>query len=140
MSFDPIDVHVGQRVKIKRKNLKMTQQELAKTLGLTFQQVQKYERGANRISASKLFLISETLNAPISYFFDGLEVSEENTRSMAEDSADFDAKKTQDVLSFASSLEGIELNRAFSAIKDNHTRKQLVALFDAVANAPSDGK
>lgn len=127
MSFDPVDIHVGQRVKIRRKSLKLTQQELGDTLGLTFQQVQKYERGANRISASKLFIISETLDVPISYFFDGLE--EKSTKQeLRETHSDFNSKTTENVLHFANSIEGIELNRAFTSITDDDTRKQLVAL------------
>ncbi|MBJ7409384.1 MAG: helix-turn-helix transcriptional regulator [Phenylobacterium sp.] len=69
---DPIDVHVGLRVRLRRKSLGLSQQSLAEALDLTFQQVQKYERGANRISASTLFRISQVLEVPVSYFFDGL--------------------------------------------------------------------
>ena len=69
---DPIDVHVGLRVRLRRKTLGLSQQSLAEALDLTFQQVQKYERGANRISASTLFRISQVLEVPVSYFFDGL--------------------------------------------------------------------
>lgn len=68
-----IDVHVGRRVRLRRHALGVTQQQLAAALGLSFQQVQKYERGANRISASKLFEIGRELDAPVSYFFEGLE-------------------------------------------------------------------
>ena len=137
MSFNPIDVYVGNRVKLRRKDAKMTQQDLAKALDLTFQQVQKYERGANRISASKLFMIAGTLDVPISYFFDGVE--EGDTGSMdgfAEDNGKFSAIAVQDVLTFASSKEGIELNRAFASITDGKTRKFLVGLFEAIADAP----
>src|SRR5271170_2236566 len=71
-SPNPIDVHVGLQVRLRRKELKISQEKLAESLGLTFQQVQKYERGANRISASKLYEIARALRAPVSYFFDGL--------------------------------------------------------------------
>lgn len=71
-SPNPIDVHVGLQVRLRRKELKISQEKLAETLGLTFQQVQKYERGANRISASKLYEIARTLRVPIGWFFDGL--------------------------------------------------------------------
>jgi transcriptional regulator with XRE-family HTH domain len=68
----PVDVHVGVRIRMRRKMLGMSQETLAESLGLTFQQVQKYERGANRVSASKLYDIAKTLQTPVSYFFDGL--------------------------------------------------------------------
>lgn len=134
MSFDPIDIHVGQRVKIKRKSIKMTQQELGAVLGLTFQQVQKYERGANRISASKLFVIAETLGVSISYFFDDMVGIEDKDTAFAEESAEFAPSRTRAVLQFASSLEGIELNKAFTSISDTKIRKQLVALFEVIAS------
>lgn len=69
---NPIDVHVGQRMRLRRMSISMTQQELAGALGVTFQQVQKYERGANRIGASRLFDIAEVLDAPMQFFFDGM--------------------------------------------------------------------
>src|ERR1700709_1304619 len=71
-SPNPIDLHVGARVRMRRKLLGMSQEKLADALGLTFQQVQKYERGANRVSASKLFEISRFLDVAPAYFFDGL--------------------------------------------------------------------
>ena len=70
---DPVDVHVGSRVRAQRRRMGLTQEGLAEALGLTFQQVQKYERGANRVSASKLYYIARTLRVPISYFFEGLD-------------------------------------------------------------------
>ena len=69
---NPIDIHVGLQVRLRRKALKISQEKLADSLGLTFQQVQKYERGANRISASKLYEIAAALRTPVSYFFEGL--------------------------------------------------------------------
>lgn len=137
MSFNSIDVYVGNRVKIRRKDMKMTQQDLATALDLTFQQVQKYERGANRISASKLFMISGTLEVPISYFFDGMEEEDMAAASgLTEAAGKFSASSVQDVLTSASSDEGIELNRAFANIADGKTRKFLAGLFEAIADAP----
>lgn len=132
MSFNPIDVHVGARVKERRKSLKLTQQDLAKALGLTFQQVQKYERGANRVSASKLHKISETLGVPISYFFEGLD---DETSGFSETPASYTGTSLKEVLNFASSEEGMELNQAFAEIKDAKTRKYLVGLFQAISEA-----
>src|SRR5579863_10251055 len=71
-SPNPIDVHVGLQVRLRRKELKISQEKLAETLGLTFQQVQKYERGSNRISASKLYEIARTLRVSMNWFFEGL--------------------------------------------------------------------
>lgn len=137
MSFNPIDVFVGNKVKMRRKAMGLTQQDLAKALDLTFQQIQKYERGANRISASKLFMISGTLEMPISHFFDGVEDEDiEVMRGFSEDGGAFNAGAVQDVLNFASSDEGIELNRAFAKVPDAKTRKFLVGLFEAIASAP----
>ena len=73
---DPVDVHVGMRVRTLRKSKKMSQTALAGELGLTFQQIQTYERGYNRVSSSVLYRISKSLGEPISYFFDGLEGTE----------------------------------------------------------------
>lgn len=135
MSFNPIDVHVGGRVKVKRKSMKLTQQDLAKALGLTFQQVQKYERGANRISASKLHKISQTLEEPIAFFFDGLDESQ--ATGFSEDPASYGGDAIKDVLAFASSEEGLDLNQAFARIEDAKTRKYLVGLFQAISQRES---
>src|SRR5471030_2652213 len=69
---NPIDLHVGARIRLRRRMQGVSQEKLADALGLTFQQVQKYERGTNRVSASKLYEIATALRSPISYFFDGL--------------------------------------------------------------------
>ncbi len=71
-AFNPIDIHVGKRIRIRRRLLGLSQTAVADKLGLTFQQQQKYERGANRVSASKLFAISQVLDVPVSFFFDDL--------------------------------------------------------------------
>src|ERR1700760_1136603 len=80
---NPVDLHVGARIRMRRKLLGVSQQALAESLGLTFQQVQKYERGANRVSASKLYEIARALHVPVPYFFEGLA----DTGSDADDSA-----------------------------------------------------
>jgi transcriptional regulator with XRE-family HTH domain len=69
---DPVDIHVGARIRLRRRALRVSQESLAGALGITFQQVQKYERGANRVSASKLHAIADVLGAPVAWFFDGL--------------------------------------------------------------------
>ena len=72
-AFDPVDVHVGKLIRARRRARGMSQQELAKAIGVSFQQVQKYERGANRVSASKLFSVAKALDLRVASFFDGLE-------------------------------------------------------------------
>ena len=71
-SANAVDVHVGGRIRARRRSLSITQESMANDLGLTFQQVQKYERGTNRVSASKLYEIARALSSPVSYFFEGL--------------------------------------------------------------------
>lgn len=80
-----VDLHVGAKIRIRRKELGISQERLADTLGLTFQQVQKYERGANRVSASKLYEIAGTLQVELGYFFQGLERSQEGIVSVYDD-------------------------------------------------------
>ena len=86
-----VDTHVGERIRRRRRAMGMSQEDLAGSVGLTFQQIQKYERGANRVSASKLYQIAQTLNAPVAFFFDGLAnpvengVSEGATRAFIHD-------------------------------------------------------
>ena len=70
---DPVDAHVGARVRLRRKMLGLSQEKLAQALGLTFQQIQKYELGANRIAASRLWDLSNVLDVPLSFFYDGIE-------------------------------------------------------------------
>ena len=70
---DPVDIHVGKRIRMRRKTLGVSQEQLASALGLTFQQVQKYEKGGNRVSASKLHGIGKFLGVPVAFFFEGLE-------------------------------------------------------------------
>jgi transcriptional regulator with XRE-family HTH domain len=84
-SPNPVDLHVGGRIRMRRKVLGVSQERLAEALGLTFQQVQKYERGANRVSASKLYEIARFLAAPIAYFFEGLADPTTASDSDAED-------------------------------------------------------
>lgn len=118
---NPIDVHVGARVRLRRLQLGMSQEKLGERLDLTFQQVQKYEKGANRIGASRLFAISQILETPVSYFFEGLE------QGVDDDGEDLSMS------SFLSTPEAIELNRSFARIQDNATRKRLSDLVKSVA-------
>ncbi|MBY3029176.1 helix-turn-helix transcriptional regulator [Rhizobium leguminosarum] len=119
-SPNSIDVYVGNRVRVRRKTLGMTQNGLAELLGITFQQIQKYEKGTNRIGASRLQRISEILRVPIGFFF-------ENGGAGPIDGA------TNELNSFLSSKEGLALNKAFIAIEDPNIRQKLVALAKSLA-------
>ncbi|HEY0053258.1 MAG TPA: helix-turn-helix transcriptional regulator [Caulobacteraceae bacterium] len=115
---NPVDRHVGQRVRVLRKIQGISQERLADALGLTFQQVQKYEKGSNRISASKLWDISRFLNKPIAYFFEEIEVGETATGMAEPEQANFR-------YDFLATTEGIELAQAFPKLKPKQRRKLL---------------
>ena len=111
-SKDPsnIDKHIGYKLKLRRVDAGMSQEALGEKVGLSFQQIQKYEKGANRISASRLFELTRILEVDISYFFEGFETSGPYLRM--EDSAPIPK-----FIDFVSSNEGMSLNRAFTRIK-----------------------
>ncbi len=131
-SPNPIDVHVGARVKLRRVALGMSQEKLGRLLGLTFQQVQKYEKGANRIGASRLFAISRVLDAPIQFFFEEMppEVLEDLPQPAFEPGAERGELRVAD---FVATAEGLELNRSFQRISDAATRRRLAELVRSVA-------
>ncbi|MEP2980014.1 MAG: helix-turn-helix domain-containing protein [Lentilitoribacter sp.] len=125
---NPIDVHVGSRIRLRRTMLSMSQEKLGEALGITFQQIQKYEKGTNRVGASRLQNISSVLNVPVSFFFEdapGDQASEQP--GMAE------ANSSNYVVDFLSSSEGLQLNRAFIKIEDPKIRRKLVDLTKALA-------
>ena len=111
----PVDVHVGRRIRHRRWLVGMTQQQLAQHVGIKFQQIQKYETGANRVSASRLWDISETLEVPISFFFEGLE------REQAQQSATDSVPPN-----LMGDKEALELIRSYYSIPENQRRR----LFD----------
>ncbi len=129
---NPIDVHVGNRVRMRRMLIGMSQERLGKELGLTFQQVQKYEKGTNRISASRLYRIAQILGVPVQYFFEDLPQSvagPEPVEGMAE------ARDHTMIMDFLNSAEGLQLNRHFAAIKDPGVRRAVVDLVRNLAKA-----
>jgi transcriptional regulator with XRE-family HTH domain len=132
---NPVDIHVGSRVRLRRTLLGMSQEKLGEAIGLTFQQVQKYERGANRIGASRLFDLSQVLDVPVSFFYDDMPVelahptpAEYASRlgGLAEEPTGFDS----DLLS---RRETIDLIRAYFAIPDTQVRKRVYELAKALA-------
>ena len=122
----PVDIEVGARIRQRRLLLGMNQKTLASRLGLTFQQVQKYEMGANRVSASRLSAMADVLGVPVAYFFGGM-VADEAALTAEE-------QQTRDVMRRP---ETIDLVRFYYAIPDEHVRKQFLALLKAIASTAS---
>jgi transcriptional regulator with XRE-family HTH domain len=123
---NPIDGQVGNRVRLRRMLIGMSQERLGELLGLTFQQVQKYEKGVNRIGAGRLFEVSRILGVPIDYFYEG--VAQQLTGGgFAEGEA------TPPVMEFVSSGEGLQLSLAFMKIKDSKLRKRVLDLVKQMA-------
>ena len=120
---DPIDVYVGKRVRLRRMMLGISQEKLGDAIGVAFQQLQKYEKGRNRISASRLLGIARELNVPIDFFFEELQ---ETKRP--------DNRSSQSVIDFLSSAEGLDLNKHFIQINDLATKRRLVGLVKQIAN------
>ena len=120
---NPIDAQVGNRVRIRRMLIGMSQEKLGDLLGLTFQQVQKYEKGVNRIGAGRLFEIARILGVPIDFFYDGVASS-----------ADTLASAAPPVMEFVSSGEGLQLSLAFMKIKDLKVRKRVLDLVKSLAD------
>jgi len=125
---DPIDVHVGSRVRMRRTLLGMSQEKLGNALGLTFQQIQKYERGANRIGSSRLFKLSRILDVPVAFFFEDMAVQGAKRATGLSDSspATFEADQL-------SKRETLELVRAYYKITDPKIRKKTFELVKAIA-------
>ena len=136
-SPDPVDIHVGARVRLRRTLLGMSQEKLGKALGLTFQQVQKYERGANRIGSSRLYQLSKILDVPVSFFFDEMTPdSARKAEGMAEGSKQvFEVDKL-------SRRETLELVRAYYKIIDPSVRKRIFEMVKAIGSSAigSNGK
>jgi len=122
---NPTDKHVGARVRMRRMMLSMSQEKLGDALGLTFQQVQKYEKGANRIGASRLQQISNILQVPVSFFFEGApNAPGHQVDGMSE------APSPAYVSDFLSTSDGLALTKAFMRIKDPKLRRRLVDLVE----------
>ena len=132
---DPIDIHVGKRIKLRRTLLHISQEQLAGDIGVTFQQVQKYESGHNRVSASRLFDISRVLNCPIAYFFEDIGPDTTGDRSTpqarsgeaaAEEAHPFDADPMQ-------RTETLELVRAYWRLHNADLRRNVLELLSNIS-------
>lgn len=131
----PVDVHVGSRIRLRRTLLGMSQERLGDALGLTFQQVQKYERGVNRVGASRLFDLSRILDVPINFFYENMTdaASGGGARSATGFAESQDGFGTDDTLS---KRETLELVRAYYRITDPNIRKRMFDLMKSMA--PTD--
>ncbi len=125
---NPIDVHVGSRIRLRRTMLGFSQEKLGESLGITFQQVQKYEKGTNRVGASRLQNIAGILDVPVAFFF------EDAPGDAPKSSADLAESSTNYVVNFLSSAEGLQLNRSFVKISDPKVRRRLIELVKALAD------
>jgi transcriptional regulator with XRE-family HTH domain len=119
---NPIDRHVGLRIRMRRKELGVSQEKLAESIGLTFQQVQKYERAANRVSASKLWEMAKALNTSVAYFYEGLGGSERNGSNLP----------SETVQDFLLTSEGMELAASFPRIGQPRVRRKILELVRAM--------
>ena len=124
---NPIDKYVGSRVRMRRMMLSMSQEKLGDALGLTFQQVQKYEKGTNRVGASRLQQISNILQVPVSFFFEG--APDISTPMQANGEAPSPAY----VADFLATSDGLALTKAFMRIKDAKLRRSIVDLVQQIA-------
>ena len=130
---NPIDRHVGSRVRMRRVMLGMSQEKLGDALGLTFQQVQKYEKGTNRIGASRLQQISRTLDVPPAFFFEGAPSFEAMAKPEPGQMGFLEDSNPAYVADFLSTPEGLHLNLAFARIHDPKVRKRIVDLVSSLA-------
>lgn len=121
---DEIDIYVGERMRVRRLMLGMSQDALGRALGLTFQQIQKYEKGSNRIGAGRLFRLAKTLQVPVGFFYEDLPGSEDMPATANAASAVARNMKSPEILN---------LNLVFDQISDPHVRTQIIELIRAIA-------
>lgn len=125
-SPNPIDTHVGSRIRLRRMILGMSQEKLGEALGITFQQIQKYEKGTNRVGASRLQHIATIMTVPVSYFFEDAPGTPTETAGFSEHVSD------NFLVSALSTTEGLALNRAFVKITNAKIRRRIVDLVEAI--------
>ena len=124
---DDIDAYIGSRVRLRRMTLSISQEQLGEALGLTFQQIQKYEKGQNRIGAGRLYRIAQILSVPVEFFYEGLPVI---GRSEMDSVA---AARNAEIQRFLASSDGHALSTAFLQINDTATRRRIVELVNTIA-------
>ena len=124
---NPVDAHVGHRVRLRRMLIGMSQERLGELLDLTFQQVQKYEKGINRIGAGRLFEVAGILGVPVGFFYEDAEANRQST-------AFPEGKEPPPVMEFLASGEGLQLSLAFMRIKDVKVRRGILDLVRSLAD------
>ncbi|GGE21924.1 putative HTH-type transcriptional regulator R00410 [Aureimonas endophytica] len=129
---NPVDIHVGSRVRLRRTMLGMSQERLGESLGITFQQIQKYEKGSNRIGASRLQKMGEVLSVPIAFFF------EDAPNGAATPDGFQEGQGPNYVVDFLSTAEGLQLSRAFMKIADPKVRRRIIDLVRTLGEASED--
>jgi transcriptional regulator with XRE-family HTH domain len=129
---NPIDIHVGNRLRVKRTLLGLSQEKLAEAIGITFQQVQKYERGTNRISASRLYQFAEVLNVPAAYFFESYSLPATAGGSLAGGFSDNEQADFVDD-DHLTKKETLELIKIYYSIQDPKIRKDLINIMKSMA-------
>jgi transcriptional regulator with XRE-family HTH domain len=135
---DPVDIHVGSRVRLRRTLLGLSQDKLARAIGVSFQQLQKYERGTNRISASRLYALSKVLGVGISWFFeDAPSNTKRRSTPPAEQKAANEGTSEQDPMT---ANETVKLVRAYYMIEDPKVRKKILHMVRAVSPISSGRK
>lgn len=135
MKPNPVDVHVGQRLRQRRVLVGLSQEKLARMVGITFQQVQKYERGANRIVASRLYQLAKVLDVPVSYFFDEISALAANDAGVLRETGENADGYGHDVMA---ERETLELVRAYYGIQDDRVRRRAFELLRTLANQPAE--
>lgn len=134
---NPIDIHVGSRVRFRRMLLGMSQEKLGEKLGLTFQQIQKYEKGINRIGASRLFDLAQVLGVSVQFFYEEAPSADGAAQLLP---AGFGEKPSEgSIVEFLRSRDGLELNKAFVRISDAKARRAIVDLVRSLANDDTIG-
>jgi transcriptional regulator with XRE-family HTH domain len=137
---DPIDIHVGSRLRMRRNLVGLSQEQLGKSLGLTFQQIQKYERGINRMGSSRLFQIAKTLSVPVAYFFEEIPAAAafspqsgfaEGEQSPLENAPQTEKQNDYDILR---RRETLELIRAYYRIQDDKQRRKVYELIRSMSD------
>ncbi len=131
---NPVDIHVGNRMRLRRMLVGMSQEKLGEMMGLTFQQIQKYEKGVNRIGASRLYKLSQVLSVPIQFFYDELAMAQRGPANPG-----FGEPETEAFIAdFLNTREGLELNRHFVRIDDPKVRRSIVELVRSLSGPAAD--
>ena len=132
MTKQNIDAHVGKRLRLRRTTMGLSQEAAAKAVGITFQQVQKYEKGANAMNANRLYAFAQFMHVPVAYFFEGLEYPQASTAESGGGFAE-EGEKFNHSAKAVSDRESLELMKAFKRIKEQSVRKRISDLVRAIA-------